>query len=76
MPGERIVVATIDVGALRHERATRLGHHMSAHLRSEAYPVYRRSGFPPAADASAITYASNVARIDTRKRALDRGTAS
>ena len=40
-PGERIVVAPIDIDALRHERATRRGHHMLAHLRTEAYPVYR-----------------------------------
>jgi len=47
-PGERIVVAPIDVSALRHERATRQGHHMLAHLRTEAYPVYARHGYPPA----------------------------
>lgn len=62
-PGERIVVAPIDVGALRHERATRIGHHMPSHLRTEAYPVYGRAQFPPAGDASAISYQSNVARI-------------
>ena len=27
-PGERIVVAPIDISALRHERQTRVGHHM------------------------------------------------
>lgn len=26
--------------SLRHERATRTGHAMLAHLRTEAYPVY------------------------------------
>ena len=46
-PGERIVVAPVDVSALRHERATRRGHHMLAHLRSEAYPVYRSHVYPP-----------------------------
>ncbi len=46
-PGEKIVVAPIDVSALRHERATRLGHHTNAHLRTEAYPVYRTSCFAP-----------------------------
>src|SRR5439155_4802674 len=46
-PGERIVVAPIDISALRHERATRRGHHMLAHLRTEAYPVYRRHQYPP-----------------------------
>ena len=39
-PGERIVVAPIDISALRHERETRRGHHMLSHLRTEAYPVY------------------------------------
>ena len=42
----RIVVAPIDVSALRHERESRVGHHMLAHLRTEAYPVYRESGYP------------------------------
>jgi formamidase len=46
-PGERIVVAPIDLSALRHERATRRGHHMLAHLRTEAYPVYRSHVYPP-----------------------------
>src|SRR5215813_3388344 len=43
-PGERIVVAPVDVSALRHERQARSGHHMLAHLRTEAYPLYRRAG--------------------------------
>ena len=47
-PGERIVVAPVDVTALRHERATRRGHHMLAHLRTEAYPLYRGHVYPPA----------------------------
>jgi predicted amidohydrolase len=46
-PGERIVVANLDLGALRHERQQRLGHLPLAHLRSEAYPLYRRSWFRP-----------------------------
>ena len=36
-PGERIVVAPIDISALRHERESRAGHHMLAHLRADAY---------------------------------------
>ena len=46
-PGEKIVVAPVDVGALRHERSVRSGHHMLAHLRTEAYPAYGSSVFPP-----------------------------
>ena len=30
---------------LRHERESRRGHHMLAHLRTEAYPVYRQPQF-------------------------------
>lgn len=46
-PGEKIVVAEVDIGALREARRTRLGHNPLAHLRSEAYPVYRESFYPP-----------------------------
>ena len=46
-PGEKIVVAPIDISALRHERRTREGHQMIAHLRSEAYPMYQQSFYRP-----------------------------
>ena len=46
-PGEKIVVAEIDIEALRQARQTRLGHNPLAHLRTEAYPVYRNSFYPP-----------------------------
>jgi predicted amidohydrolase len=45
-PGEKIVVGPIDVAALRAERERRRGHHMLAHLRMEAYQVYRESVYP------------------------------
>lgn len=45
--GEKIVVAAIDMSALRHEREIRTGHHMLAHLRTEAYPVYRKTFYAP-----------------------------
>jgi predicted amidohydrolase len=45
-PGEKIVVAPVDVSALRHERAVRGGHQTLAHLRTEAYPLYRGSLYP------------------------------
>ena len=54
-PGEKIVVSTIDVGALRHERSVRRGHQNLAHLRTEAYPMYRQSIYPPARGASKLT---------------------
>jgi formamidase len=47
-PGERIVVAPVNVDMLRHERRVRRAHQMMAHLRTECYPLYRQSYFPPA----------------------------
>jgi predicted amidohydrolase len=70
-PGERIVVAPIDVSALRHERDVRSGHHMLAQLRTEAYPVYRSHGYPPSPfDPDRHSYEQNVGLIDTAKRSL------
>ena len=73
-PGERIVVAPIDVSALRHERATRVGHHMAAHLRTEAYPVYGGHRYPPAVSRSeaepAFSYERNQQLIAAAKKAL------
>jgi formamidase len=66
-PGERIVVAPVDISALRHERATRRGHHMLAHLRTEAYPVYRRHQYPPRYEASRLSYERNNELIDEAK---------
>ena len=77
-PGERIVVAPIDISALRHERQTRQGHHMLAHLRTEAYPVYAAHRYPPhmphnaEGDAhEAISYERNKDLIDKAKRQLE-----
>ena len=69
-PGERIVVAPLDISALRHERSVRRGHHMLAHLRTEAYPVYRRHVFPPEGGPAVLSYAENEKRIDAAKRRL------
>src|SRR5262249_45561850 len=70
-PGERIVVAAVDVSALRHERQTRTGHHMLAHLRTEAYPVYQRASYPARENHHvALSVEENVRRIDIAKRAV------
>jgi predicted amidohydrolase len=45
-PGEKIVVAPIDLAGLRAERARRSGHHMLAHLRTEAYTSARKPIYP------------------------------
>jgi len=52
-PGERVVVAEVDIGALREARERRRGHDPLGHLRSEAYPVYREEWFPKGSDVSA-----------------------
>lgn len=71
-PGERIVVAPIDISALRHERSTRVGHHMLSHLRTEAYPVYGRQAYGPRASAAApLSYEENVERIAAAKRLFE-----
>jgi predicted amidohydrolase len=73
-PGERIVVAPIDISALRHEREMRRGHHMLAHLRTEAYPVYSVHRYPPVtADrpAGSLSYARNLELIEDAKQGLD-----
>src|SRR5215510_3522594 len=71
-PGERIVVAPIDISALRHERSSRRGHHMLAHLRAEAYPVYRRHHYPPQTDGESaqISYERNNQLIEEAKGRL------
>jgi predicted amidohydrolase len=70
-PGEKIVVATIDVGALRHERRTRRGHQNLAHLRSEAYPLYRQSWYPGGRGPSALSLEENDRAIRRAKDLLD-----
>ena len=68
-PGERIVVAPIDISALRHERESRSGHHMLAQLRTGAYPVYRHAGYPPDATAPGeLSYERNMDLIAAAKR--------
>jgi predicted amidohydrolase len=66
-PGERIVVAPIDITALRHERAVRRGHHMLAHLRTEAYPVYLEHRYPPSPSRQ-LSYERNLELIEEAKR--------
>jgi len=66
-PGEKIVVAPIDITALRHERKVRSGHAMADHLRSEAYPVYQCSHYPP----GMWTDEKNL-RVELNQQAIDR----
>jgi formamidase len=69
-PGERIVVAPIDISALRHERAQRTGHQMLAHLRTEAYPVYSTPRYPPLR-SSDWSYQRNLELIELAKEVAE-----
>jgi predicted amidohydrolase len=72
-PGEKVVVAPVDVTALRHERRQRSGHHMPAHLRTEAYPVYRRPQLTPGRHAGAgdLEFEATQRAIAESKRRLE-----
>ncbi|MGA2065085.1 MAG: nitrilase-related carbon-nitrogen hydrolase [Thermoguttaceae bacterium] len=68
-PGDRTVVGPIDLAALRAERDRRRGHHLLAHLRTEAYPLYRQPIYP----AGGIRGGSHstAANEDATRRARD-----
>lgn len=68
--GEKIVVAPIDISALRHERETRKGHHLLSHLRTEAYPVYQKHIYPPKflKGNETLSYEGNNELIETAKK--------
>lgn len=68
-PGEKIVVAPIDMAALRAERARRQGHDMRAHLRSGMYPYLQREWLEPSG-AGSISIASLRSRIAAAKGRL------
>jgi formamidase len=71
-PGEKIVVAPIDIGALRQERATRRGHQNLAHLRTECYPLYRQGMYPAGRgeDREKLSVEGNEERIAEAKGKL------
>jgi len=68
-PGEKVVVAPIDVDRLRQERERRRGHDMHAHLRSELYTYLQTRRLAPA-DPGEIDIASLEQRIARAKKAL------
>jgi len=49
-PGEKVVVAPIDLAALRGERRRRLGHDMRSHLRSEIHDYLQEPHLPAASN--------------------------
>ena len=66
-PGEQIVVAPVDIAALRAERERRIGHHMLAHRRPEAYRHAAKPTYPPAGMTLSIE-ANNAATATAKKR--------
>jgi hypothetical protein len=72
-PGERIVVAAINVEMLRYERKIRRAHQMLAHLRTECYPLYRQSflrGMREPGELEDLTVTEQELRIDDAKRRM------
>jgi predicted amidohydrolase len=67
-PGEKIVVAPVDVAALRQERERRSGHHMLAHLRTETYSAYRTPIYPGGLVGGAL-----VLSVENNERAIALG---
>jgi len=67
-PGEKVVVAPIDVRTLREERARRRGHDTLGHLRTEIHPL-PQSGLP-AATKHPITAEQIESRIAEGKRRI------
>jgi len=68
-PGEKIVVGPVDLAALRDARKTRQGHQHLAHLRTEAYPVYKKTLFPGSPTAADRTVAALNETIRKAKNA-------
>lgn len=64
-PGEKIVVGPIDLAALRAERQRRRGHHMLAHLRTEAYAGYRQPLYP-----GSLSEGTRQLSVQTTERAI------
>jgi formamidase len=69
--GEKVVVAPIDIEALRAERARRTGHDMRAHLRSEAHRYLERSWLAPGGSRE-LARESIERRIEDAKQKLDK----
>ena len=71
-PGDKIVVGPIDLAALRSERERRRGHHMLAHLRTEAYTRSRAPIYPGSlvGGAGALTLEGNEKAIALGQKAF------
>jgi predicted amidohydrolase len=71
-PGEKVVVAPIDMHTLRAERARRLGHDMRTHLRSEIHGYLDRGYLAPAGGGQPLSKESIETRIRAARQQLDK----
>lgn len=72
-PGEKVVVAPIDIGNLRSERRRRIGHDMRSHLRSEVHKYLQQTWFPSSPVAQHPLDATKIrARIAQAKAKVNR----
>lgn len=69
-PGEKIVVAPIDVQTLRAERKRRVGHDMLSHLRSEIHPYAQKPWLQPGGSQT-LNNDSIRTRIDHAKKRVE-----
>jgi predicted amidohydrolase len=71
--GEKIVIAPLDLAALRAARRERQLHNFLAHRRGSAYPASRDPGFRGPAEPRGHTIEDLTARIEDRKKTLGYG---
>ncbi len=67
-PGEKVVVAPVDVGSLRKARTERMGHDMRAHMRPGAYDYFADSPLAAAKQAPSVSDLNQ--RIQSAKNKL------
>jgi predicted amidohydrolase len=67
-PGEKVVVAPLDIDALRAERGRRVGHDMRAHLRSEVHSYLQTTWLDPGHDEHPLTEEGVRRRIARAKK--------
>jgi formamidase len=70
-PGEKVVVAPIDIDRLREERQRRQGHDTRAHYRAEIHQYQRTSRLMGADHDKPITIDRLKQRIDQAKKTFD-----
>ncbi|MCP5304648.1 MAG: nitrilase [Chromatiaceae bacterium] len=67
-PGEKVVVAPIDIARLRAERDRRIGHDMQSHLRSSIHPYLGGEYLSPAGSDQPLSRSTIEARIHAARR--------